>query len=81
MGTGSSEPRTFDSQVATDKQGSVGSQQRGRVAKLADARDLKSRGGFPPCGFDPRLGHCGRAECDGGIAVARNAGIPYSSGR
>ncbi len=33
----------------------------GRVAKLADARDLKSRGERSPCGFDPRLGHCPRA--------------------
>ena len=27
------------------------------MAKLADARDLKSRGEESPCGFDPRLGH------------------------
>jgi hypothetical protein len=27
---------------------------RAGVAELADARDLKSRGGYPPCGFDPR---------------------------
>ena len=29
----------------------------GRVAKLADARDLKSRIPRGVCGFDPRLGH------------------------
>ena len=29
----------------------------GRMAKLADARDLKSRGEKSPCGFDPRSGH------------------------
>ena len=29
----------------------------GRVAKLADARDLKSRGELSPCGFKSRLGH------------------------
>ena len=28
-----------------------------RVAKLADARDLKSRGPRGPCGFDSRPGH------------------------
>ena len=27
------------------------------MAKLADARDLKSRGEKSPCGFDPRSGH------------------------
>ena len=27
------------------------------VAKLADARDLKSRGEESPCGFDPHRGH------------------------
>ena len=37
---------------------------KGRVAKLADARDLKSRGERSPCGFDPRLGHLpGRLLC------------------
>jgi hypothetical protein len=30
---------------------------RARVAKLADARDLKSRGAKAPCGFDSRPGH------------------------
>ena len=29
----------------------------GRVAELADALDLKSSGGQPPCGFESRLGH------------------------
>lgn len=24
---------------------------------MADAQDLKSCGGLPPCGFDPRLGY------------------------
>ena len=39
----------------------------GRVAELADARDLKSRGGQPPCGFDPRLGHCRSLALRAGI--------------
>ena len=30
---------------------------RAGVAELADARDLKSRGGKLPCGFDPRPRH------------------------
>ena len=29
----------------------------GRVAELADAQDLKSCGGYPPCGFESRLGY------------------------
>ncbi len=29
----------------------------GRVAELADARDLKSRGRLLPCGFESRLGY------------------------
>ena len=28
------------------------------MAKWVDARDLKSWGGFPPCGFDSHSGHC-----------------------
>ena len=27
------------------------------MAELADARDLKSLGGLPPCGFDSRSRH------------------------
>ena len=29
----------------------------GRMAELADARDLKSRVPLGTCGFDPRFGH------------------------
>ena len=36
---------------------------RARMAKLADAQDLKSCGGFPPCGFDSHSGH--PCRCDG----------------
>jgi hypothetical protein len=38
---------------------------RARVAKLADAKDLKSFGPKGPCGFDPHPGHhhCKRLAC------------------
>ena len=37
------------------------------VAKLADARDSKSRGLQGPCGFDPHLRHHRRRRFDGAV--------------
>lgn len=39
--------------------------ERGRVAEAEDARDLKSCGGKPPCGFESRLGQLGVARRGG----------------
>ena len=52
------------------------------MAKLADARDLKSRGERSPCGFDPRLGHWrsgtspGEQACDPTLLCAGRTCIP-----
>jgi hypothetical protein len=38
---------------------------------MADALDLKSNGGKPPCGFDSRLGYFFRDFLEGAMAVTR----------
>ena len=37
----------------------------------ADAGDLKSPGGFPPCGFDSRLAQSNCAQCFAGFREIR----------
>ncbi len=48
----------------------------GRMAELADARDLKSRVPLGTCGFDPRFGHCcsssHRRHCSGDFTKQAN---------
>ena len=54
----------------TQNSAALCSPQRAGVAKLADARDSKSRGVHPPCGFDSLLRH----------QPSFPSGLPLSSG-
>src|SRR5687767_4139070 len=50
------------------------------VAKLADARDSKSREGHPSCGFDPHLRHYPLLESEGRRQLAMSLGLRHQVG-